>query len=412
MDGGIIFERCCGLDVHKLTVVATVLVVEGGATRSTTKTFGTTTKDLLELSDWLAEEKVTHVAMEATGVLWKPVWNILESRCIVLLDNPGRLAKVPGRKTDVTDSQWIAHLLQVGHLHGSFIPPLEIRELRDLTRQRVQLLNDRTSAINRLHKILQDANIKLSSVASDIMGVSGRAMIKAMIAGENDPKTLAELARQRLRGKIPQLRQVLHGHISDHHRFMLNFHMDQIESLEGLIERLESRMDEACRPLGREIRLLMTIPGVSLRSAQSILAEIGADMSRFASARNLASWAGICPGNNSSANVKKRGRILMGNHWLKRVLAECAWAAARNNDGYLRAQFKRFAPRKGKKRAIIAVAHSILIAIHHMLSEGVPFIDLGADYFDQTNKPQLIRYHTKRLEQLGLKVTLESAASA
>jgi len=409
----VIFGRCCGLDVHSKTVVACRRIMDAkGKLQKKVRTFSTMTADLLKMSDWLAKEGVTHVAMESTGVYWKPVWNLLEDRFTILLVNARHIKQVPGRKTDVKDCEWIAQLLQHGLLRGSFVPPQPIRELRDLTRHRAKLIQQRTAVINRVHKVLEDANIKLGAVASNIMGVSGRAMLDALVSGEERPEKLADLARGRLRPKIPELRRALYGRVTEHHRFMMQRLDEQLRFLEAEIACFDAHVEEMCRPFADEIERLDTIPGVDIRTAQNALAEIGPDMSQFPSDAHISSWAGICPGNNESAGKRKSGRTPKGNSWLGRALGESAWAASRTKDTYLAAQYRRIASRRGKKRAIVAVGHSILVAMYHILRDGVVYKELGPDHFDALNPQRLTRYLVRRLEKMGHKVTLEPMQDA
>ncbi len=368
------------------------------------------TGDLLALSDWLAGHGVTHVAMESTGVYWKPVFNLLEGGVSVILVNAEHIKQVPGRKTDVKDCQWIAQLLQHGLLKASFVPPAPIRELRDLTRQRTQLIQERSAAANRIQKVLEDANIKLASVATDVLGVSGRDMLEALIAGETDPAKLAELARKRLREKIPALRQALQGRVTDHHRFLLRLHLDHVTHLEELIGRLGVRIEEALAPFAEASQRLQTIPGVSQRTAETVLAEIGPNMEQFATAGHLASWAGMCSGNNESAGKRRSGRTTKGDRWLKRVLVQAAWAASHSKGTYLAAQYRRLAKRRGCKRALVAVGHTLLIIMYHVLKRGTTYAELGAEYLERLEPERLTRQLVKRLQSLGHKVTLEPAA--
>ena len=409
----VVYRRCCGLDVHQKTVVACRRIIgQNGKLDAQVRTFSTMTRDLLALSDWMAEAGVTHVAMESTGVFWKPIWNIFEGRFEILLVNARHIKQVPGRKTDVKDCEWIAQLLQHGLLRGSFVPPTPIRELRDLTRHRAKLVGDRTSVVNRIHKTLEDANIKLGAVASDILGVSGLAMIKAIVEGEEDSEKLAELACRRLRGKIPDLRLALHGRVRDHHRFLLKTLLDHLAFLDSQIARLDERIDEVARPFQEAVQRLTTIPGVQKRTAENLIAEIGPNMEQFPSAAHLASWGGLCPGNNESAGKRKSGKTSKGNRWLGRCLTEASWAAARTKNTYLAAQYRRLAPRRGKKRAIVAVAHTILVAAYHILRSSSSFHELGPDYFDRLDPESLTRYLVRRLEKLGHKVTLEPLQNA
>jgi transposase len=408
-----LYPRCAGIDVHKNNVVVCVRCCDRpGKVAEEVRTFSTMTADLLALSDWLAEHSVTHVAMESTGVYWKPVFNILEGRVAVILVNAEHIKQVPGRKTDVKDCQWIAQLLQHGLLKASFVPPAPIRELRDLTRQRTQLIQERTAAANRIQKVLEDANVKLAGVATDVLGVSGRDMLEALIAGETDPEKLADLARRRLREKIPALRRALQGRVTDHHRFLLRMHLDHVTHLEELIGRLGARIEEALAPFAEAQERLATIPGVSQRVAETVLAEVGPKMEQFPSADHLASWAGMCPGNNESAGKRRSGRITKGNRWLKRILVQAAWAASHTKGTYLAAQYRRLARRRGRKRALVAVGHTLLVIIYHVLKRGTTYTELGADFLERLEPARLTRQLVKRLETLGHKVTLEPRPAA
>jgi transposase len=401
--------HCAGLDVHKDTVVACVRHVSAnGRVTKAVRTFATWTASLLELADWLGSEGVTHVALESTGVYWKPVYHILEGAFTLLLVNASHLKKVPGRKTDVKDCEWIAQLLQHGLLRPSFVPPAPVRELRELTRQRVQLVADKSRVANRIQKLLEDANCKLGSVATDVLGQSGRAILRALVAGETDPEKLAELAVGRLRVKIPQLQQALQGRVTEHHRFLLGLLLDQVSQLEGLVERLVGRITEVLAPYEEKVQQLITIPGVSRTVAEVVLAEVGFDLETFPSAAHLMSWAGVCPGKNESAGRQRSGRVGKGNRWLRAALVQAAWAASHTKKSYLGAQYRRLASRRGKKRAVVAVAHSLLTIIYHVLRTGQAYQDLGPDYFDRRQEDQLTRHLVKRLESLGHKVTLES----
>ncbi len=403
-----IYQSCCGLDVHKRTIAACVRrLLEDGSINQETRTFGTMTRDLLELADWLAAAGVTHVAMESTGSYWKPVFNILESRFKVILVNARHVKHVPGRKTDVQDCQWLAQLLQAGLLQGSFIPERPQRELRDLTRHRSQLVGEKTRIANRIQKVLEDANIKLASVASDPLGASGRDMLRALIRGETDSGKMADLARRQLRSKIPQLRLALEGKVTEHHRFMLEELMDQLESLENRIERFDHRIEEVSRPFEQAIAKVATLPGYDQRSSQNVVAEIGDDMSVFPTAAHLASWAGVCPGNNESAGKHKSGKTTKGNRWLRSALSQSGWAATKKKGSYFQAQHRRLAPRRGPKRAIVAVAHSQLTIIYHMLKNGSDYQELGGDYFDKLNAHRLLPHLLKRIKDMGYQVTLQ-----
>ena len=403
-----IYRCCCGLDVHKDTVAACLRKIgDDGKIHIEKQTYSTMTKGLLALSDWMTSEGVTHVAMESTGVYWKPIWNILEGGFTVLLVNARHIKQVPGRKTDMKDCEWIAQLLQHGLLNSSFVPPTPIRELRDLTRHRAKITGEQAAAANRIQKTLEDANIKLASVATDVMGVSGRAMLKAIISGQEDPKVLADHAKRRLRGKIPQLKLALEGRVTEHHRFMLGTLLEQWEYLESLVKRLDGRIEDVMRPFQESVELLKGIPGVEQRTAENLIAEIGNNMDQFPSAEHLASWAGMCPGNNESAGKRKSGATPKGNRWLRRTLNQSAWAASHTKNTYLSAQYRRLASRRGKKRAIVAVGHTLLKIVYHILKHKVPYHDLGNDYFDHLNSESLKRHLVKRLEKLGHKVTLE-----
>jgi transposase len=359
---------CAGLDVHKRTVVACIRRVgPDGAVSREVRTFGTMTAELLALSDWLATQDVSHVAMESTGVYWKPIFNLLEGSFEVILVNAHHLKQVPGRKTDVKDAEWIAQLLQYGLLSPSFIPPPKIRNLRDLTRQRTQLIRDCATVANRIQKVLEDANIKLSSVASDVLGVSGRAMIRALIDGQDDPDRLAELAKRRLRGKIPELKLALYGRVTDHHRFLLRALLDQIESLEGLIARYDAQIEEAMAPFAGAAERLRGIPGVGEQAAAVIVAELGPDMTPFPTAGHLSSWAGLCPGNDQTAGKRRSGKTTKGDQWLRTTLVQAAWAASRTKETIFSACYQRWAKRLGKKKALVAVAHKIIVVIYHLL---------------------------------------------
>jgi transposase len=370
----LLHDRCAGLDLHKKTVVACLRAVDpDGRVRTQTRTFATMTADLLALADWLAAEGVRHVAMESTGVYWKPVWNLLEGRFELMLVNARPIKQVPGRKTDVKDAEWIAQLLQHGLLSPSLVPPPPIRELRDLTRQRAQLVADKASVANRIHKTLEDANIKLAGVATDVLGASGRAMIARLIQGETDPERLADEAKGTLRRKILPLRQALQGRVTEHHRFLLGALMDQVRQLEGLIERDAARIDEAMRPFAAAQERLMTIPGVGRQAAEVLVAEIGPEMAKFPTAGHLASWAGICPGNNQSGGKRRPGKTTKGSRWLRATLVQVAWAASHTKATIFGATYRRWAKRLGKKKALIAVGHKVLVIAYHLLKTGTDY---------------------------------------
>lgn len=404
----IIIPRCAGLDIHKQTVQGCVrLLKPDGQVSQEVRCFGTTTGALRELRTWLESLGVTHVAMESTGVFWQPIWNILEGGFDLLLANARHIKNVPGRKTDIKDCQWIAQLLQHGLLKGSFVPSRQQRQWRELTRQRTQLVAQATQVANRIQKVLQDANIKLSSVASHVLGVSGRAMIQAMIAGISDPVTLAGLARGKLKRKTAALREALEGQICQEHQFLLKLLMDQLGQIEGLIERLQERIDQEMASVAELIELLDTIPGVDRVVAQCLLAEVGADMSRFPSPEHLASWAGMCPRADESAGKRRSQRTNPANRWLRRALVQAGWAASHTKNTYLSAQYHRLAARRGRKKALVAVGHSILVGVHVMLKQHVPWQELGADWFDRLQPERLKRKLVKRLEDLGLQVTVQ-----
>jgi transposase len=365
----VLLHCCAGLDVHKKTVVACIRrITDAGRLEQQVCSFGTTTAELLALADWLAASGVLQVAMESTGVYWKPVYNLLEPHFEVMLVNAQHIKKVPGRKTDVTDSQWITELLQHGLLHASFVPPQPIRELRDLTRQRTQLVRHRATACNRIQKVLEDANIKLAGVARDILGVSGRAMIAALIRRVDDPAVLAELARGRMRSKLPALREALRGEVREHHRFQLQELLDQVTDLEGRIARLSARIATTIAPYSSAVERLETIPGVDRRAAEVIVAEVGTDMTRFASAGHLCSWAGMSPGNDQSAGKRKSGRTTQGDRWLRSVMVQAAWAASHTKATVLGATYRRWVRRMGRKRALVALGHKILVIAYELLS--------------------------------------------
>jgi transposase len=404
----VVYVCCAGLDVHKETVSVCLSRCEAdGKKRQQLRVYGTFTRDLLGLADWLQENGVTHVAMEATGVYWRPVWTVLEGHFQQILVNPQHIKAVPGRKTDAKDCEWIADLLQHGLLKGSFVPPTPIQDLRDLTRYRIELRQSQNRVANRLQKFLEQANLKLSSVASDVLGVSGRRMLEAIIAGQDNPEQLAQLARGRLKSKTAELAQALTGRVRDHHRFLLAEYLDEWEALERRIQRIEAEINKRIRPFEAAVALWQTIPGVDRVTACHLVSEIGVDMSPFPTAQHLASWAALCPGNHESAGKRKSGKTRAGNKWLRRTLCQAAWAVTRKKNCYLATQFKRLAARRGVKRAAIAVAHSILIIGYHLLKTGQGYQELGGNYLEQIHKEQLQRYYVRRLQKLGLKITIE-----
>jgi transposase len=409
----IIHPRCAGLDVHKQSVIACRLFPRAEGQQAEVRTFGTMTTDLLALADWLSVAGVTHVAMESTGVYWKPVFNLLESEFSVILVNAKHVKYVPGRKTDVKDAQWLAQLLQHGLLKASFVPAAPQRALRDLVRYRTKLVQERTQEVNRVQKVLEDGNLKLASVASDVMGVSAREMLTCLIAGQDDPQQLAQLARGRMRSKIEVLERALTGHLTDTHRFLLSLHLHHIDTLNEMIERLSHQIEQATQPFDQanELARLDEIPGVGPHVAQVIIAELGTEMNRFPTAAHAVSWAGLAPGRNESAGRNQSAKTVKGNRHLKAILVQAAHTVARSKDNYLGAQFRRLAARRGKKRAAVAVARSILVIAYHMLRQGTHYLELGVNYFDKLNREAVERRLLKHLSQLGYKVTLEPAVA-
>lgn len=408
----VVYSRCAGLDVHKKTVVACVITPsESSGWQRAVRTFGTMTVDLLALSDWLGGWGCTHVAMESTGEYWRPVFNILEGNFEVLLVNAQHIKAVPGRKTDVRDAEWIAELLQHGLLRASFIPPVAQRDLRDLTRHRSNFIRERATLVNRVQKVLEGANIKLGSVASNVLGVSGRAMLDAIVVGETDPGVLAELAQGRLREKREQLSQALTGRVKPHHRFVLTELLCQIDSLDETIARFDNEIEAYCAPFEMAVVLLDTIPGVGRETAEVIVAEMGTDMTHFPSADHLASWAGLAPGNHESAGKRLSAKTRKGNRTLCTALVQAAHSAAHTKDTYLAAQYHRLAARRGSKKAIIAVAHSILVIAYHLIQRQEPYHELGADYFDKRRPEATAKRLIKRLENLGFEVQLRQPVS-
>ncbi len=411
----VVHRRCCGLDVHKKSVVACVLLSEpSGPPQREVRTFGTFTHELLALADWLAEQQVTHIALESTGVYWKPIWNLLEDRFALLLVNPRHIKAVPGRKTDVHDAEWLADLLRHGLLTASFVPDRAQRELRELTRYRTSLINERSAAVNRLQKTLEGANIKLASVASDVLGVSSRQMLAAVVDGTTlEASALAELAHGQLRDKVPQLEQALSGRVGPHQRFLLAEQLAHIDALDASLERLSTEIAERMRPFDELIERLDAIPGVGRTIAEVLLAEIGADMTRFPTANHLVSWAGMCPGHNESAGKKRSGKTRKGSPWLRAALVQAAHAAARAKQTYLAAQYRRLTARRGTKKAAVAVGHSILVIVYHLLTDpDCPYVDLGATYFDQRDPGAVQRRLIHRLEALGYHVQVTPLAES
>jgi transposase len=407
----VLYKQCAGLDVHKDTVVACVRLAQGGGEpRREVRTFATTTRGLLELSDWLSERECTHVAMEATGVYWKPVWHLLEGHFELVLANAAHIRNVPGRKTDVNDATWIADLLAHGLIRGSFVPPAAIQQVRELTRTRKQLVREVTQHTLRIQKTLEDANIKLTGTISDVLGLTGRAILDALIAGEADPERLANLASHRIKAPRAKLVEALRGRVTDHHRFLLKLHLGQVDALGAAIDEVDAQLGKALGEAMAMAKLLTTMPGVGELVARVIVGEIGTDMRRFPSAAHLVSWAGLCPRSDESAGKRRNTRIRHGAPWLKTTLVQAAWAAVSKKNSYHRAQFHRLKSRRGPKKAIIAVAASMLTAAYHMLRDGTAFHDLGADHFDRHDRDQTAKRLTRKLEHLGYIVELRPAA--
>jgi transposase len=405
-----VIERCAGLDVHKATVAACVRVARAGRTRQQeVRTFGTNTADLLALRDWLSTHGVTHIAMEATGVYWKPIYYVLEDEFTLLLVNAAHVKQVPGRKTDVADCAWLAQLLEHGLLRSSFVPPRPIRDLRDLTRLRKCLIQERTRGANRLHKVLQDSGIKLSSVATDILGMSCRAMLSALMGGTTDPDQLAELARGRLRSKLPALRQALVGRFRAHHAFLVGRLLAHIDYLEESIVDISGRIAESLSPFATMVERLVSIPGVGRRTAEVLIAETGADMSRFPTAAHLSSWAGMCPGNDESAGKRRSGKTRRGNPWLRDALVEAGNAASHTKTTALAARYRRLMHRRGHRKAVIAVGRSILEISYYLFSRATTYQELGSNYFDAQHSERLKRHSLALLQRLGYRVTLVPA---
>jgi len=404
-------DRCAGLDVHKATVVATVRTPSPTGRTSVTATFGTMAADLLALREWLQAYGVTHVALESTGVYWKPVYYLLEDGGFtLLLINMRLLQHVPGRKTDVQDSEWLAQLLECGLLKASFVPPPVIRELRDLSRYRIQQVRDRAAEVNRLCKVLEDSNVKLTSVLTDVMGVSGRAMLLALVQGTTDPGVLADLARGRLRKKLPELTRALAGRFRRHHAFLVEQILAKIDYLDEAVERLNAELDERLRPFEPVLTHLDTIPGVKRTVAISILAETGGDMTRFPSAGHLCSWGAMCPGHDESAGKRRSGKTRKGNQYLRGQLIQGALGAIHSNGTALQARYHRVRRHRGHKKAVMAVAHQMLEIAYYIMRDGVTYHELGADYFDRRHAERAMRRHVRQLEALGYRVTVDNAA--
>lgn len=405
----VLYPRCAGLDVHKDSVVACARCVSEPQHREV-RTFGTTTRELFALGDWLESRGCTHVAMEATGIYWKPVWHLLEGRFELVLANAQHIRNVPGRKTDVNDATWIADLLAHGLIRSSFVPPARIQELRDLTRTRKQIVREISQHILRIQKTLEDANLKVASVLSNVIGTSGRAMLNAIIAGEENPERLADLAVGTARRKKTELVEALRGRVTPHHRAMIQLHLGLIAALQDALDQLDAAAGKLLAPIQERAALLTTMPGISDIVAQVIVAEIGVDMSRFPTAGHLVSWAGLCPRNDESAGKRRSTRVRKSGNWLKTTLVTAAWAAVRRKDSYLKAQFLRIKSRRGAKKAILAVAASMLTASYHMLRDGVEYRDLGALHFEHRDKSKTIRRLVRKLTDLGCTVEVHHAA--
>ena len=407
----LLIARCAGLDVHQATVVATVRTPDDrGGRRRVTETFGTMTPDLLALREWLQAYGVTHVALESTGVYWKPVYYVLEDAFTLLLINMQELKRVPGRKTDVRDSEWLAQLLECGLLKPSFVPPPPIRELRDLTRYRLQQVRDRSQEVNRLCKVLEDAGLKLTTVITDVMGVSGRAMLRALVEGTTDPVVLANLARGKLRQKLPDLRRALQGRFRPHHAFLIEQILAKIDFLDETVDRVTAEIDRRLGPFEPMLAALDTIPGIDRIGAISIVAETGGDMSRFPSAAHLCSWGAMCPGQNESAGKRRSGKTRQGNRYLRGTLVQAGLAATRSNGTALQARYRRVKRQRGHKKAVIAIGHHILEIAYYVMRDGRTYHELGADYFDKRHAERAVRRHVRHLEALGFHVTIEKAA--
>lgn len=407
----LLHARCAGLDVHATNVVACVRIATSGAVAYEYRTVSTTTRGLLELADWLAAHACTHVVLESTGVYWKPVWHVLEGQFSLTLANAMHVRNVPGRKSDKNDATWLADLLAMGLIRGSFVPPTPIQELRDLTRTRKQLVREVARHTQRIQKTLEDANVKLTEAISDILGASGRAILKALIVGETDPERLADLTKGRLKASRAQLVDVLRGRVTAHHRFMLQLHLAQVEALETSIADLEAHIAEALAPFRAAVSLLITMPGLSDTAAAVILAEIGTDMAIFPTAGHLVSWAGLCPRLDESAGKRRSTRTRASAPWLKTTLVQAAWAAARKKDSYFHAQFLRLKTRRGPKKAILAVAASMLTDVFYMLRDGVEFHDAGDAYFVQQEKDHVMKRLLRRLRDLGVEVEVKTPAA-
>ena len=404
------YERCCGIDVHKQSVTACLIAPNAeGQVVKVKRSFGTMTDDLKGLAAWLQEWQVTTVALESTGVYWKPIHNLLEGQFEILVVNPEHIKKLAGRKTDVADAEWIADLLRHGLLKGSFIPSAQLRELRDLTRYRTRLGDERASEVNRLQKVLEDANIKIASVMSSIMGMSGRAILAQLLEGQTDPALLADLAQGKLRQKQALLEKALSGTVTEHHRFMLIQHLSHIDYLDEAMERLDQEIADKIRPFEAAVAVWDSLPGIGRRIAEIVVAEIGADLKPFEDAPHLASWAGMCPGNNESGGKRRKGKTRKGSKWLRRALVEAAHAAAHKKQSYFQAQYARLVRRCGKQRAAVAVGHSLLVTGYYLITHQETYHDLGSTYFDERDREGVKRRAVRRLEQLGFQVQITLA---
>ena len=403
----VLHPHCAGLDIHKETAVACVRHMSGGKVKTEVRTFATHTAALLDLSAWLAAEQITHIAMEATGVYWKPVWHILsDGEFQLVLANAAHVKNVPGRKTDVKDAEWLADLMAHGLIRPSFVPDESTQQMRDLLRTRKQLVRERASHTQRIQKTLEDANIKLDCVVTDILGLSGRRILQALVKGETVPQALATLAHRRIQASTDELEAALRGRVTTHHRFLVKLHLDQIDAIDAAIQSIDKEVDGNIEPFRTAAELLTEIPGISQLAARVVLSEIGLDMSRFQTSGHLVSWAGLCPRNDESAGKRRSTRMKKGAPWLKTILVQCAWAAARTKGSYFQAQYQRLRSRRGSKKAICAVAASLLTTVYHMLKNGTCFQDLGANHFDQQDKDRHIKRLVGRLQYLGFEVTI------
>lgn len=407
----LLYSRCAGLDVHQRSVVACARVQDGAPASYETRTFETTTRGLLELSEWLSQHRCTHVAMEATGVYWKPVWHVLEGSFELILANAHHIKNVPGRKSDVSDAQWIADLAAHGLIRASFVPTVETQQMRDLMRTRKQFVREQVRHTQRIQKTLEDANIKLTTILSDVMGESGRRILEALIAGETDPEKLAELTDYRVRASRSAKVDALRGRVTKHHRLLLQLHLAQVDALDQSIEQIDQEVELTLEPFRAKVKLLATMPGISELVATTIVSEIGADMTRFPTAGHLISWAGLCPQMNESAGKRKSTRIRKGAPWLKTVLVQAAWSAIRKKDSYFKAQYHRLRSRRGSKKAVVAVAASMLTSIYAMLSKNAAFTDLGADWFDNVNRTKTVKRLIHRLAAMGVEVQVKEKAA-